>query len=388
MIRRWSGLFGVLAVSVACGSGGQLEEGAPAPESVARPAPETEAPPVASEPPSQGEAPPSQGEAPPEPPRASVRHASACSRTEYRQEGSLNLRVRFGADGLPREETSFFADGTPASRVVQQVESGRVLWRERFFQSRLERRETWRYGPSGELLQHEFRDANGEPTYLVSYVYDAQLRLEREDSSYQGVPSTQTLYTYSEQGLVRVARKDAGGPYIYSLTTNTYHPNGKLARSASRGEQTEAWSEFDTEGREVRSYQELDQSSGRSEQNYDARGLLARRLRSSGSASNTSKSEETFEYDAAGRQTLLRLAWDVTYFGDTPAIHVRETHRYEYDARGDLALETCDTNEDGVADWRRTFTRDPSGNLLEERLEGTARPIELGRVVYTYECHD
>ena len=366
MMGRWGGLLGVLAVAVACGTEGQRAEGEEAPGSVARLSP------------------PLQGEVPSEP----GRHASACSRTEYRQDGSPLSRARFGADGLLREKTFFLEDGTPGARTVQQVESGRLIWRESFEATRLRSRDTWAYGPSGELLQYEVRDAQGELTSHHLFFYDAQRRLEREE-----MQGAQTLYTYSEQGLVRVAfRPTWDDAYLYSLRTLTYHPNGKVARDEYRSEKSERWSEFDTEGREVRSLvwnaQAMVPSSSRVEQHYDARGLLARRLTSFERGSLHTRSEETFEYDAAGRQTLVRMTGYTTYFESEPMNRVQETHRSEYDARGDLVLETRDTNEDGVPDWRRTLTRDASGNLLEERFEGPTRPTELGRIVYTYECHD
>ena len=411
--RGWGG---ALVALLAWGCGGRMEDGeARAPESVA------EAPPDAVEPPpevvgSPGEHVPQEPTPfppPPEPPRTTRRYASACSRSDYLQTGLLRALWRYGADGGLREEAFFSMEGEPLTRLVQQVEGGLVRVREEYYRSEFRMREawtyredgkalrldvaergadtraiTWTYGDAGELLRAEHSDKEGRRTGFTAYFYDGQGRLEREDhANGDGVVLDQILYAYGPHGRVSEISKDVG-PLVYTAKTWQYHPNGQVAREDIRGETSHIWREFDTAGREVRNSRQLDESGGTEELTYDARGLLIRKQSQSAGSSGTSAREETFEYDAERRLISQRLVWDYTNNWTGEATRVRESYRYGYDARGELVLQTCDTNEDDAPDWRRTFTRDAFGNLLEERLEGQARPIELGRTVYTYECHD
>lgn len=321
-----------------------------------------------------------------------------CSRTEYRQDGSLLQWEVLGADGLVREHHWFFADGREGSSYLQQVEAGRVVVRDDFSGNVRQQRREWHYGERGELLRLVGVQGMGGGRSVVEYVYDAQGRPVHEDSYSEGLLLSRKSYLYTDGLLVRVETRDMDNPYgpgyLRGLTTYTHHPNGQVKHSESwwdsfMGLRWGASADFDEAGRLIASESYFDDHSSRTEQGYDGQGRLSRRVTLSSGSRSRELREETFEYDAAGRLVLRPLVRERTEepgMLDERVTSTRETWRSTYGALGQLVLLAVDLDDDGVPEGRRHFTYDEAGRLVEERLEGTAPPMESGRVVYTHGC--
>lgn len=389
-MRGWL-LVGVLA-GLACGGDGL--EGPAQPLGPGEPpsAPVEAAPDPVAPKPAESIPPAPSAPAPRVPAVAPQFEPTQCSRTEYRQDGSLLQWALIGADGIVREHHAFEAEGNEGPSYLQWVEGGRVVAREDFSRGAFQQRREWHYGERGELLRIDGEGSGAGTHSSVLYAYDPQGRLAHEDSVWAGELQWTKSYLYTDGRLVRVETHDADVQSVLrGLTTYTHHPNGQVKHSESwwdsyMGLSWGAREDFDEEGRLLASEKWFDSDFSRTEQSYDARGRLAQRVTSARGRHFQELREETLEYDEADRLVLRRLAVAYSPHEWYPMTSRSETWRSTYGALGELVLLTVDLDADGVPEGRRHFTYDAVGRLTEEWPEGTVPPAESGRVVYTHGC--
>ena len=181
---------------------------------------------------------------------------------------------------------------------------------------------------------------DGTPDRILTYTYDANGNLTREevDNNGGGTPDRILTYTYDANGnLTREEVDDSGFSTQDSINTYTYDANGNLTREEidENGDGTPEWIVITT-------------------------------------------------YDANGDRTRAEV--DYNNDGTPDSIN---TYTYTYDANGNLTREEVDANDDGTPDRIVIYTYDANGNWtkVEYDYDGDGNPDSIYIYTYTYDAN-
>jgi YD repeat-containing protein len=298
-----------------------------------------------------------------------------CERRIYNWDGRLSsVTRRQAAEGAKSSETH----GCDSAGVCARPQDSR------------------RYDARGRLVSHGYWDAYRDSYVQETWTWAEDGWLERfvDDEQHHGVHSV-TSWQLQRACDGRPSHYEVVGPAgpVKSSWYFTYDAQGRLTQELTRWEHTRrAWDAegrlraedrrtsnsssdtrtttyFDTAGRPVMTYEELNGRMGTREQwQWDERGpggevLASRRLWSYGL--NRSSTLTRSAYDAEGRQVL---AWSTSKGGEDGRSTGRSAQRWTYVCgTSDLAVHERDDGGDGTVNFHQTWTWDAQARKVVER---------------------